>query len=121
MQKLQKEALFGLKHMFFVLELVSDVEPNDFYQICHAVNRGRAENIRNGYKHRWNKSYEFNNLQQEKQKSLSQFVLDCTPEEIQKIFDQMIVKRKWRTYMLAGWKHRMVLAEVVRNFYFGVV
>ncbi len=27
----QKEALFGLKHMFFVLEFVADVEPNDFY------------------------------------------------------------------------------------------
>jgi hypothetical protein len=66
----QKEALFGLKHMFFVLELVSDVEPNDFYQICHAVNRGRAKNIRNRHKHRWNASYKFNNYQQEKQKSL---------------------------------------------------
>jgi hypothetical protein len=34
----QKEELFGLKHMFFVLELVSDMEPDEFYQICHAVN-----------------------------------------------------------------------------------
>jgi hypothetical protein len=33
----------------------------------------------------------------------------------------MIVKRKWRAYMLAGWKHWMVLAEDVRNSYFGVV
>jgi hypothetical protein len=117
----QKEELFGLKHMFFVLELVSDVEPDEFYQICHAVNMEQAEKMKNKNKHRWNVSYKFNNVQQQKQESLQQFVLDSTPDEIQKIFDQMIVKRKWRTYMLAGWKHRMVLAEDVRNLYFVVI
>jgi hypothetical protein len=118
----QKETLFGLKHMFFVLELVSDVEPNDFYHICHAVNRGRAESTRHENEGLWKEySYETNNYKQVKQHLLRQFVLDCTPEEIQKIFDQMIVKRKWRTYMLTAWKHRMVLAEEVRNLYFGVV
>jgi hypothetical protein len=81
----------------------------------------RAEKMKNRYKHRWNVSYKFNNVRQQKQESLQQFVLDSTPDEIQKIFDKMIVKRKWRTYMLAGWKHRMVLAEDVRNLYFGVI
>jgi hypothetical protein len=47
-------------------------------------------------------------------------VLDCKTDEIQKIFDQMIVKWKWRGYMLAGWKHRMGLVDDVRKFYFGV-
>ncbi len=98
------------------------MEPNDFYHICHAVNRGRAESIRHGSEHYWKEySYKTNTYKYKKQQLLRQFVLDCTPEEIQKIFDQMIVKRKWRTYMLAAWKHRMVLAEEVRNFYFGVV
>jgi hypothetical protein len=97
----QKEELFGLKHMFFVLELVSDTEPDEFYQICHVVNMERTKKMKNKYKHRWNVSYKFNNFRQLNQESLQQFVLDSTSDEIQKIFDQMIVKRKWRTYMFS--------------------
>lgn len=116
----QNETLFGLKHMFFILELVPNTEPDEFYTICYEVNKEHATEMKNENKHRWTDKKKFSNVREENQERLQRFVLDSTPDEIQKFFDKMIVTMKWRNYILKWWQKWMFPSKQEKNHYFGV-
>jgi hypothetical protein len=109
----ETQALFNLKNTFFLLELVESTDPEDFYKICHVVDKKRTEETIHKNEYPWNTKSGI-----VKERILQKFILDSPPDQIHNFFDTMIVKMKWRRYMWNSWEHWIVVSENDRRFYF---
>ena len=76
----------------------------DFYFVCRKVDEDRAVNFYKQNQAVWDiLSSETSSELTKKQGDIDTFINDSSPEQVQQMFDVMIVQWAWRDRMLNAW------------------